>query len=118
MIAQVIAAAVGIGVMAAPSLFGYGGLAADIDHVIGPLAASIGIMAASQILRAVRWVHLGSGVVLLVSVVLVDRTGVASACIAGAGVVLVGAAFVRGQLEVSFGGGWSARWKDDTTTGK
>lgn len=113
MIAQLVAAATGLVVMAAPSLFGYGGLAADIDHVVGPLAASVGIMAASHILRAMRWIDVGLGVALLASVPFVTRGATGSVVIGIAAITLVGTAFMRGTVDTDFGGGWAALWRRD-----
>lgn len=108
MVAQLIAAGTGAFVMATPSLFGYSGAAADVDHVIGPLAVSIGIMAASQILRAMRWMNVPLGIALLASLILTPRPGGGSWAIAVAGLILVTAAFRRGEIDVEFGGGWAS----------
>ena len=111
--AQLMAALAGLVVMTAPSLVGYGGTAADIDHIIGPLAISVGIIAASQILRAMRWLNLGSGLVLLGSIFATARPATGSVVVALAAATLVGAATVRGTIDVAFGGGWSSLWRKE-----
>lgn len=108
--AQLVAAAAGIALMAVPSLVGYEGAAADIDHIIGPLAASIGIMSASQILRGLRWVNLGLAIILLASIPFVSRpgSGILAALVVGA--ILAATATVKGEVEDSYGAGWRALW--------
>ncbi len=108
MIAQVVAAGAGVVVMACPSVFGYGDLAADLDHIMGPLSISVGIMAASQILRAIRWIDLGLGMALLASLPLMARGTTGSIAIALAAGILIVSAFVRGTVDVELGGGWRA----------
>ncbi len=112
MIAHLVAAVAGLVVMAAPSIFGYSGAAADIDHIVGPIATSIGVIAASQILRAMRWVNVPLGVVLIASTLVVTRTGWGVVVIVAAGATLGATAFVRGEIDVDFAGGWAALWRD------
>lgn len=112
MIAHLVAVVAGLVVMAAPSLFGYSGAAADIDHVVGPIAASIGLIAASQILRAMRWINVPLGVILIASTPIAPRTGWGAGAIVAAGATLVATAFVRGEIDVDFGGGWASLWRD------
>lgn len=112
MIAHLVAAAAGLVVMAAPSRAGYSGTAADIDHVVGPLAVSVGIIAASQILRAFRWINLPLGLVLIASTLIAARTTTGSIVVAVAGAALVATAFVRGRVDVASGGGWASLWRN------
>ncbi|MDQ3955291.1 MAG: hypothetical protein M3285_07065 [Actinomycetota bacterium] len=113
MIGQLIASVAGLVVMMAPSLVGYGGLAADIDHIIGPVAIAVGIMAASQILRSMRWLQVGLGGLLLGSMFFVTRPATALVAVALATATLIFTAVVRGSLDVDFGGGWSSLWREE-----
>jgi hypothetical protein len=45
---------VGMWLMAAPAILGYGGTAATNDWIIGPRAATIAAVAASEVLRSLR----------------------------------------------------------------
>ena len=112
-IAQLIASVAGLVVMMTPSLAGYEGLAADIDHVIGPLAIAVGIMAASQILRPLRWLQVGLGGLLLGSMFFVMRPPAGLVAVSLATATLILTAIVRGSLDVNFGGGWSSLWREE-----
>ncbi len=107
MTAQLIGAAAGVVIMAAPSIFGYDGVAADIDHIIGPLAVSVGIVAASQILRSVRWIDAALGIASLASLLFVSRGVSGSIIVAVAAAVLVVTPLFQGSVDVDFGGGWA-----------
>lgn len=107
MSAQLLAAAIGIAVMAAPSLFGYGGIAADIDHIAGPIVASLGIMAASQILRALRWANVAIGGLLVATAPFLGRPLDSVVVAVAAGSLLLVTGLVRGTVDEDFGGGWS-----------
>ncbi len=106
--AHIVAALLGICLMAGPSIFGYGGVAADVDHTLGPLAVSIALMAASQILRALRWANVVIGGVLAASALLLARPSDATIAVIGIAVALAATGLVRGRISERFAGGWSA----------
>lgn len=107
---QLVAAATGIALMFLPAAIGYQGTAADIDHTIGPLAASIGLISASEVLRSFRRLNLGSALVLGASCVVVSRPVVGTIICGLGAVVLAASALSRGRVDASFGGGWKALW--------
>ncbi len=112
MIAHLVATVAGVGVMAAPSLFDYTGVAADVDHIVGPLIAAFGLMAASQILRALRWANICLALILLGSLIMSDRSAGGALAVALSGFLVGAASFVRGRIKTSFGGGWSSLWNN------
>ena len=54
---HVLTAALGIWLMDASSVLGYGHLAQTNDHVIGPLITSFAIVAWWQVTRGLRWIN-------------------------------------------------------------
>ncbi len=66
---HLIAAILGIWLMEALDLLGYGPQAAiaNNDHIIGPLAARVGLVAASEAIRNVRWLNIPLSLWLLMA---------------------------------------------------
>lgn len=111
MYAQLLVAAVGLWLMAAPAVLGYGDPAATSDRVAGPLLVSVGVIAAWEITRSVRWVALPVGLWLLAAPWLLGYPGDATVSSSVAGVVAVGLSFVHGEIRASFAGGWDSLWR-------
>jgi SPW repeat len=108
---QIVNAAVGIWLMAAPAVLGYGDPAQTSDRIAGPLAAAFAIIAASEITRPVRWVNLPIGLWLLIVPWVLGFPTVATVNSMIAGVILIVCARLGGGVMGQFGGGWSALWK-------
>jgi hypothetical protein len=106
--AQLLAAAVGLWLMAAPAILGYGGDAAVVDRIAGPLAATIGSMAASEVLRPLRWTNLPLGLGLLAAPGILEYPWDASRSSVFSGVMLVVCALIGGRRRHRYGGGWKA----------
>ena len=105
-----ISIAVGLGLMSAPGLYGYGGLARTNDTIVGALAVTSAIIALSEVMRPIRWVNVALGVSLLVSPwYLAAAEGGMYRVLAG--LVLLSAGLVRGRITSQFGGGWSSVWQ-------
>ena len=102
-----LSALLGIWLMAAPAVLGYGGLAENNDHIVGPLVASFGITAWWQITRGLRWMNVLLGAWLLVSpwVLRYDQAApLINSLLAGA--LIAGLSLIQGKLSKPFGGGW------------
>jgi hypothetical protein len=113
MIAQIIAAAVGMWLMASPAVLGYEGTAAaDVDRILGPIAASIAIIAVFQATRNARRANLLIAVLLLVAPFVFEHTMAAAINSVACGVVIAGLSFVRGRITKQNGGGWRALISD------
>ena len=110
---QLANAAVGIWLMAAPDVLGYGGPARAVDRTAGPLAAGVALVAAHQAARPLRWGNLPLGLWLLVAPWALAYGTVATANSTVAGLLLAGLASVRGAVTHRFGGGWVAVWRPD-----
>lgn len=109
--AQVVNAVLGIWLMAAPRLLGYGNPAADNAYIFGPVAATFAIVACWEATRGVRWGNLPVGLWLMAAPwVLGFDTGAAIWNSVTTGTLLVVFSFVRGKVEKHYGGGWTALW--------
>lgn len=109
MIAQVAGIAGGISLMAAPAVLGYAGsTASDVHRTIGPLAASLALVASWQATRAVRLPNIVLGAALVVVPAVVDHPADAAAVGIAAGVVLAATAPFGGRHRSQLGGGWRA----------
>ena len=108
MIWQALAFLVGVGVTAAPDVLGLEGGVADAFNVLGPIAASIAGMAAFDVLRSLRRVHLLVGPLIALAPIVLGGPveGLAVGLVAGA--ALVGLAFPGDASAAQFGGGWRA----------
>jgi hypothetical protein len=111
--ARIINALLGIWLMAAPAVLDYGGLAATNHRIVGPIAASLAIIAIWEIARPLRWANLPLGLWLIVSPLALGGASVAAITSLLSGVALALLALVRGKVEQQVGGGWSALWRVD-----
>jgi len=111
--AQLVVVALGVWLTAAPGTLGYAGPARMNDHIFGPFAATVGLIAAFQVTRSVRWLNLPFGVWLVLAPWLFgyERAELLNNTLVG--LALAAIACVRGTVEESFGGGWRAIWTPD-----
>lgn len=109
MIAQAVAALLGVALMAAPRLLGYEGTTAATTHwILGPTIASVGLIALFAVTRGLRWLNLIPAVWLLVAPWIAGYPGVARAVSALAGAALLGFAPLGSPEPGRYGGGWRA----------
>lgn len=113
--AQLSSALLGLWLMAAPAILGYGGPARTSDRIVGPLIVSFALIAAWEVTRPVRRVTLALGLWLLAAPVILGSTVgygiVASANSLVVGLLVVLLSLVRGKVDPGrFGGGWSSLW--------
>jgi hypothetical protein len=98
--------AVGVWLMAAPAVLGYGGAPATSDRVAGPVVAAIGIVAASTVTRGLCWANLAPGLWLLAGPVLLGFPAAPLASSVAAGVLVLALTPWRPGDPDRFGGGW------------
>ena len=104
--------AVGLWLLAAPAVLGYGGPAANNDRIVGPLAATFAIIAIWEVTRGLRWLNLILGGWLLAAPWLLGGyTAGATTSSMAAGVLLAVFSLVRGKIRQEYGGGWPAVWR-------
>lgn len=114
---RLLSSALGIWLMAAPAVLGYGGNAAIVDRIVGPLAASAAIIAIAEVTRPVRWANTVLGAWLVAAPWVLGYSGVATSNSAIVGSLLVACSLVRGKINDRFGGGWSVLWRPDAPDG-
>lgn len=108
MIAQLVVAMVGIWLMVAPSVFDLAEPATTLGHIIGPLVASFGLIAAWQVTRSLRWVNVALACWLLVSAYKIAYPFMISINEAACGLLVGLLSLVRGRDRHAMGGGWRA----------
>ena len=109
--AQLINAMLGIWLMAAPTILGYGGPARTNAHIVGPLAVSCAVIALWEVTRPLRWGNFALGLWLLLASWMFTDTWAVFLNSSLVGILLLSFALVRGTVEPQrFGGGWSALW--------
>ena len=109
--AQVVNSLLGIWLMVAPAVLGYGAPAAVNDRIAGPIAASFAVIACSEVTRPARRVNLPLGLWLVVAPFVLGYG--ATAPLVNSllvGVALAALSFVKGTVDARFGGGWRAVW--------
>ena len=111
--ARIVSAALGVWLMAAPTVLDLGEPARSNDHVAGALAASLAMIAAAEVTRSLRWVALPLGVWLLTAPWLLGHDQTAAILNDSlVGVALAVLAPLGGRVRQRFGGGWSSLWSD------
>ena len=112
--AQVVNAALGIWLMAAPAVLAYGDPAQTNDRILGPVAATFAIVAWWEATRPVRWVNLPIGLWLILAPWILgyaETAAVVNSVLVG--IVLAACATVQGTVEGRYGGGWSVLFRSD-----
>src|SRR5690349_21325800 len=111
--ARLLTAALGVWLMAAPDVLGYGGRARTGDHIVGPLIVATGIIAIWEVVRPVRWVGLALGVWLVLAPWLLGGRGEALVNSTLVGLLVVALSLVGGRVRQRFGGGWTSLWRGE-----
>ena len=106
--ARMITICLGLWLMAAPAILGYGGAAHINDRIIGPLAASCAMIAISEVMRPVRRVNMVLGLWLIAAPWVLGYAMPAGLNSTLVGVLMMICASVRGKLSQHFGGGWAS----------
>ena len=110
--AQILNTALGLWLMIAPDIFKYNGVAADNDHIIGPVVAAFAIIALSGCTRSVALYNIPLGVWLLLAPWFLGyESGVATLNDMVVGFFVTTFAFLKRSTLQTYGGGWSALWK-------
>jgi hypothetical protein len=103
---QVVAAFVGIGLMAAPDLVGLAESPANFVNATAPIGVAFAVIATSEVTRGMRYVTVLSGLVIAVGSALLGVPFPELALIGGGGLAMAGLAFGGGDTSGRYGGGW------------
>jgi hypothetical protein len=109
--AQLLATCLGIWLMAAPAVLGYGGAARANDRIVGPVAATLAAVAVSEVTRPVRWANLPTGAWLFAAPWVLGSPWAAAWNSLFVGAALAALSLAGGNVKGSYGGGWSAVWR-------
>ena len=115
MLAKILSAITGIWLMAAPYALGIDKIAANNDHIIGPLVASFAIISFSPCTSVVLKFNLPLGVWLLVAPWILnyeDITAIINDMLTGFFVIIF--SLIKVKIKKRFGGGWKAVWKSNS----
>lgn len=112
--AHIINAALGIWMMAAPAVLGYGDPAQVNDRIAGPLIAMFAVIAWWEATRPVgRW-NLALGLWLCIAPWLLGYEAAAPRIQSLlVGLIVAGLSLVTGTVKKRYGGGWSALWNEE-----
>ena len=116
--AQLINAALGIWLMAAPDIFGFNKTIADNDHIVGPIIATFAITAIFENTRPLRRFNWLPGAWLLLApwVLGYDSTA-ATINDMLTGALVIAFSCIKGRVKNNIGGGWSSLWKANSPPG-
>ncbi|MCB0107777.1 MAG: SPW repeat protein [Caldilineaceae bacterium] len=106
MIARVVNVLLGIWLMAAPNLLGYGTPASTNDRIVGPLIITFATVAMWEATRSVRWANLPLGLWLLLAPWLLAYSSTALINSMTVGLVVALLSLVHGEISGRYGGGW------------
>lgn len=111
--ARLINAGLGVWLMAAPGVLGYGPPLSINDHLVGPLIVASATVAVWAVLRPLRRVNLVLGLWLLVAPWALSAGWPAVLNTPAVGAIVAGLSLVRGRVTTPFAGGWSVLWRED-----
>ena len=109
--AQIFNTVLGLWLMASPGILKNNGVAADNDHIIGPVVASFAIISLSGCTRAVAKCNLPLGIWLLLAPwILGYENEISTMNDMGVGLLITVFSFFKRTTNQEYGGGWSAIW--------
>ncbi len=100
--------------MVSPAVLNYADPARANDRLIGPIVASLAIIAMWEIARPLRWINVVLGGWLLIAPWLLGHASDARWNSLAAGALIFGFSLVKGRRTHRIGGGWSSLWKRPT----
>jgi hypothetical protein len=102
--------ALGLWLMAAPAVLGYGPPGSHSDHIVGPLVVTFACIALWEATRPMRWVCLPLGVWLVAAPWVLGHPVAGQISSVATGMAIAGLSFLGGRISRQFGGGWSMLW--------
>jgi hypothetical protein len=108
MLPQTLAAAVGVSLLGAPAFLAHGRSEALIVHLLGPLIATVGLIASWPSLRGLRWLNASLGLALLLAEAIIGVKSAGGLYGAFAGMAIVLLSIGPGSLRDAYAGGWQS----------
>ena len=109
-LARIATVVIGIWLMAAPAVLGFGGTAEDAHRLLGPVAGGLAFVAVWPFLDQVKWATVPVGALLVLAPVLGYPADAAASSVLS-GLTIIGLALTGGPPEGNFGGGWRVVWQ-------
>jgi hypothetical protein len=97
---------IGLGVMVAPALFNFNEIAANNNHIVGPLVLTFAIVALWEINRNVRFFNIVTGAWLILSPFIIGFTSVARTVDIVCGIAIIFLSLIKATVKTRYGGGW------------
>lgn len=94
--------------MAMPSLMGMDGVAADNNHICGPIIATIGIIALWDVNKALIKVNIIIAAWLILAPLFIEHSADTAAINVVAGIVIAISSVKKRKDQYSYGGGWKS----------
>ncbi|GAB2777128.1 SPW repeat domain-containing protein [Salinimicrobium soli] len=111
--AQIINTIIGLWVMIAPGVLGYGSAASDNGHIVGPIIVTFSITAIWEATRGMRKANYPFAIWLLIAPWILNyNSDVAIISDMLSGILVIIFSSFEGKITQSFGGGWASLWKD------
>lgn len=106
MLAQLLAALLGVSLLAVPAVTGQTRPEALLAQLAGALIAGVALVAASELLRGLRWLTASLGLSLVAAEAVVGARGLIGLYAAFAGTAVLLLSLLPGSQRHSFAGGW------------
>ncbi|WP_018614487.1 SPW repeat domain-containing protein [Segetibacter koreensis] len=106
--AQIVNILIGIGIMVAPAMCNFNKIAADNNHIVGPLVLTFAIISLWEINRNVRRFNIVTGAWLVFSPFLLGFGASARITDILSGVAVIVFSVFKAKINNRYGGGWSS----------
>jgi hypothetical protein len=101
----------GLWLMASPAVLGYGSPASTNDRIVGPVIASLAVIAIAEVTRSLRRVNTVVGGWLLLAPWILGYETLPMVQSLVVGVLVIALSLVPGEVKERYGGGWRVLWK-------
>jgi hypothetical protein len=106
MVGQLLAALMGVSLLVMPAVTGQSQVEALLAQLAGALIAGVALVAASELMRGLRWVTATLGLALMAAEAVVGARGLMGLYAALAGMAVVLLSLLPGSRRHAFAGGW------------
>jgi len=104
--AQIINIVIGLGLMVTPALLRFNKVAADNNHIVGPLVITFAVISLWEINRNARLFNIVTGCWLILSPFIVGFSSVALVTDIVSGIAVILFSLNKGKIKSRYGGGW------------